>query len=40
VEVPSKEMAQLQHLQKLVEEVGAAKMSQTRMITGDFEISR
>jgi acetolactate synthase small subunit len=39
VEVLSKEMAKLQHLQKLVEEVGTAEVCQTGMITGDFEIS-
>jgi hypothetical protein len=39
VEVLSKEMAKLQHLQKFVEEVGPAKVRQTGMITGDLEIS-
>jgi hypothetical protein len=36
VEVLGKKMAKLQHLQKFVEEVGSAEVSQTPMITGDL----
>jgi hypothetical protein len=35
-----KEMAELQHLQKFVEEEDATEVRQPRMITGDLEISR
>jgi hypothetical protein len=38
-EVPGQKMAKLQHSQKFVEEVDAAVVRQTRMITGDFNIS-
>jgi hypothetical protein len=38
VELLSKKMAKLQHLQKFVEEVGSAEVRQARMITGDLEI--
>jgi hypothetical protein len=33
------EIAQLQHSQKFMEKVSSPKVRQTRMITGDFEIS-
>jgi hypothetical protein len=40
VELLSKEVAKLQHLQKFVKEGDTAKVRQARMITGDLEISR
>jgi hypothetical protein len=37
--VRGQEMAELQHSQKFMEEVHATVVRQTRMITGDFDIS-
>lgn len=34
-----KKIAQLQHSEKVVKEIGTPKMRQPRMITGDFEVS-
>jgi hypothetical protein len=39
-EVPGQKMAELQHSQKFMEKVHAAVVSETRMITGDFDIPR
>jgi len=37
-EVGGQEVAELQHSQKFMEEVNAAVVSETRMVTGDFDI--
>ena len=34
-----KKIAKLQHSEKFVKEIGAPKMRQPRMVTGDFEVS-
>jgi hypothetical protein len=38
-EVRGKEVAELQHSQKFMEEVDTAVVSETLMVTGDFDIT-